>query len=96
MPKDEKKTEEKQTPLMKQYTSIKARYPDTILFFRMGDFFETFGPDAVTTAKVTGIVLTKRGNGSASEIELAGFGRPLRNPVRIDRSKDRFVVVKPV
>ncbi len=58
---------------MKQYNSIKAKYPETILFFRMGDFFETFGPDAVITAKVTGIVLTKRGNGSASEIELAGF-----------------------
>ncbi len=58
---------------MKQYNSIKAKYPETILFFRMGDFFETFGPDAITTSKVTGIVLTKRGNGSASEIELAGF-----------------------
>lgn len=63
----------KETPLMKQYYAIKAKYPETILFFRMGDFFETFGPDAITTAKVTGIVLTKRGNGSASEIELAGF-----------------------
>ncbi len=61
------------TPLMKQYHSIKAKYPETILFFRMGDFFETFGEDAITTSKVTGIVLTKRGNGSASEIELAGF-----------------------
>ncbi len=58
---------------MKQYNSIKAKYPETILFFRMGDFFETFGDDAVTTAKVTGIVLTKRGSGSASEIALAGF-----------------------
>ncbi len=67
------KTADKLTPLMKQYNSIKAKYPETILFFRMGDFFETFGPDAITTAKVTGIVLTKRGNGSASEIELAGF-----------------------
>ncbi|HET6511681.1 MAG TPA: DNA mismatch repair protein MutS, partial [Candidatus Kapabacteria bacterium] len=64
---------DKQTPLMKQYYSIKAKYPDTILFFRMGDFFETFGEDAITTAKVTGIILTKRGSGSASEIELAGF-----------------------
>src|SRR5579864_3193328 len=64
---------EKMTPLMKQYNSIKAKYPETILFFRMGDFFETFGEDAITTSKVTGIVLTKRGNGSASEIELAGF-----------------------
>ena len=58
---------------MKQYNSIKAKYPETVLFFRMGDFFETFGPDAVITSKVTGIVLTKRGNGSASEVELAGF-----------------------
>src|SRR4051812_926324 len=64
---------EKLTPLMKQYNSIKAKYPETVLFFRMGDFFETFGADAITTAKVTGIVLTKRGSGSASEIELAGF-----------------------
>ncbi len=73
MPKEAKKQEEKQTPLMKQYTSIKARYPDTILFFRMGDFFETFGEDAVITAKVTGITLTKRNNGAAGNIELAGF-----------------------
>ncbi len=64
---------DKQTPLMKQYFSIKEKYPETILFFRMGDFFETFGADAITTSKVTGIVLTKRGAGSASEIELAGF-----------------------
>ena len=69
----ETKTTDKMTPLMKQYHSIKAKYPETVLFFRMGDFFETFGEDAVTTSKVTGIVLTKRGNGSASEVELAGF-----------------------
>ncbi|MEP7233887.1 MAG: DNA mismatch repair protein MutS [Ignavibacteriota bacterium] len=73
MPKEPKSAEEKQTPLMKQYTSIKAKYPDTILFFRMGDFFETFGEDAITTAKVTGIALTKRNNGAAGNIELAGF-----------------------
>jgi DNA mismatch repair protein MutS len=73
MPKDPSKTEEKQTPLMKQYSSIKARYPDTVLFFRMGDFFETFGEDAVITAKVTGIALTKRNNGTAGHVELAGF-----------------------
>ena len=58
---------------MRQYTSIKAKYPDTILFFRMGDFFETFGEDAIITAKVTGIALTKRNNGTAGNIELAGF-----------------------
>src|SRR6266568_1944746 len=73
MPKEEKKTDEKQTPLMKQYSSIKARYPDTILFFRIGDFFETFGEHPIITAKVTGIALTKRTHGAAGNIELAGF-----------------------
>ena len=67
------KTGDKETPLMKQYNSIKAKYPDAILLFRVGDFYETFGEDAVKTAKVLGIVLTKRANGSASHIELAGF-----------------------
>lgn len=65
--------EVKETPLMKQYNSIKAKYPDAILLFRVGDFYETFGEDAVKTSKVVGIVLTKRANGSASHIELAGF-----------------------
>jgi DNA mismatch repair protein MutS len=63
----------KETPLMKQYNSIKAKYPDAILLFRVGDFYETFGEDAVKASKVLGIVLTKRANGSASHIELAGF-----------------------
>ncbi len=58
---------------MKQYNSIKAKYPDAILLFRVGDFYETFGEDAVKASKVLGIVLTKRANGSASHIELAGF-----------------------
>lgn len=58
---------------MKQYNRIKAKHPDTVLLFRVGDFYETFGADAVAAAKVLNIVLTKRGNGSASEIELAGF-----------------------
>ncbi len=58
---------------MKQYAQVKAKYPDTILLFRMGDFFETFEEDAKTTAKVLGITLTKRGNGAAGEIPLAGF-----------------------
>lgn len=68
-----KSTEVKETPLMKQYNSIKAKYPDAILLFRVGDFYETFGEDAVRASKVLGIVLTKRANGSASHIELAGF-----------------------
>jgi DNA mismatch repair protein MutS len=61
------------TPLMKQYNDIKSKYPDTILLFRVGDFYETFGQDAVLVSKILGIVLTKRGAGSTSEIELAGF-----------------------
>ena len=62
-----------ETPLMRQYRKIKEKYPDTILLFRMGDFFETFEDDAVTTSKVLGITLTKRSNGAASEVPLAGF-----------------------
>ncbi len=58
---------------MKQYAQVKARYPDAILLFRMGDFFETFDEDATITAKVLGITLTKRGNGAAGEVPLAGF-----------------------
>ncbi len=62
-----------ETPLMKQYNSIKAKYPDAILLFRVGDFYETFGEDAVKAAQILGIVLTKRKNGVAAFIELAGF-----------------------
>lgn len=58
---------------MKQYNSIKAKYPDAILLFRVGDFYETFGEDAKAAAKILGIVLTKRGSGSESETALAGF-----------------------
>jgi len=58
---------------MKQYNQIKAKYPDAILLFRVGDFYETFGKDAVKAAKILGILLTKRGAGSTSETELAGF-----------------------
>ncbi len=58
---------------MKQYNSIKAKYPDALLLFRVGDFYETFGNDAVKAAKILGIVQTKRGNGSESETALAGF-----------------------
>jgi DNA mismatch repair protein MutS len=58
---------------MQQYSQVKARYPETILLFRMGDFYETFEEDAKTTAAVLGITLTKRGNGAAGEIPLAGF-----------------------
>jgi DNA mismatch repair protein MutS len=61
------------TPLMKQYSSMKAKYPGTILLFRLGDFYETFEEDARVTSRVLGITLTKRGNGSANETPLAGF-----------------------
>ncbi len=63
----------KETPLMKQYNAIKQKYPGALLLFRVGDFYETFGEDAVKASKILGIVLTKRANGSASHIELAGF-----------------------
>ncbi len=61
-----------ETPLMQQYGSIKAKYPDALLLFRVGDFYETFGSDAVTASGVLGITLTKRNNGG-SDVELAGF-----------------------
>lgn len=62
-----------ETPLMKQYFSIKAKYPDALLLFRVGDFYETFGEDAIKTSGILGIVLTRRANGAASFVELAGF-----------------------
>ena len=71
--KDKKNNEQKKvTPLMKQYNSIKAKYPDAMLLFRVGDFYETFGEDAIKSSKVLGITLTKRSNGS-SNAALAGF-----------------------
>jgi DNA mismatch repair protein MutS len=66
------KSKTSETPLMKQYNSIKAKYPDALLLFRVGDFYETFGADAIKTSEILGIVLTARNNG-ASKIELAGF-----------------------
>jgi DNA mismatch repair protein MutS len=62
-----------ETPLMKQYNSIKAKHPDAILLFRVGDFYETFGDDAIKTSEILGITLTRRANGSAQFVELAGF-----------------------
>jgi DNA mismatch repair protein MutS len=62
-----------ETPLMKQYYAIKTKHPDAILLFRVGDFYETFGEDAIRTAEILGITLTRRANGSASFVELAGF-----------------------
>lgn len=63
----------KETPLMKQYNGIKNKYPDAMLLFRVGDFYETFGADAIKAAKILNITLTKRGAGSDSETALAGF-----------------------
>ncbi|WP_191963342.1 DNA mismatch repair protein MutS [Flavobacterium luteum] len=68
-----KEKEVKETPLMKQYNEIKRKYPDACLLFRVGDFYETFGEDAVRASKILGIVLTKRGAGSSTETALAGF-----------------------
>lgn len=62
-----------ETPLMQQHNAIKAKYPDAILLFRVGDFYETFGQDAINASAVLGITLTKRNNGNASSLELAGF-----------------------
>lgn len=67
------KIDTKETPLMQQYNHFKQKYPGALLLFRVGDFYETFGADAITTSKILGITLTKRHNGAASEIELAGF-----------------------
>jgi DNA mismatch repair protein MutS len=63
----------KVSPLMQQYNTIKAKYPDACLLFRVGDFYETFGEDAIRASRILGITLTKRGNGSESETALAGF-----------------------
>ena len=65
--------EAKETPLMKQYNRIKGKYPDALLLFRVGDFYETFGEDAIKASNILDIILTKRGAGSTSETELAGF-----------------------
>ncbi|MDR0206877.1 MAG: DNA mismatch repair protein MutS [Bacteroidales bacterium] len=62
-----------ETPLMKQYNQFKAKHPDAILLFRVGDFYETFGEDAIKASQVLGIVLTRRANGAAQFVELAGF-----------------------
>jgi DNA mismatch repair protein MutS len=74
-PKDSALKEEQliDTPLMKQYTAIKLKHPDAILLFRVGDFYETFGADAVKASEILGITLTRRANGAASFVELAGF-----------------------
>ena len=73
MAKKEKSKAVKQTPLMAQYNNIKQQYPGAILLFRVGDFYETFGEDAIKASQILGIVLTKRGNGRESETALAGF-----------------------
>ncbi|GAB4407083.1 MAG: DNA mismatch repair protein MutS [Microscillaceae bacterium] len=67
------KKDPQETPMMKQYNRFKAQYPGALLLFRVGDFYETFGEDAITASKILGITLTKRHNGAASETELAGF-----------------------
>ena len=61
------------TPVMKQFIDIKTKYKDAIVLFRMGDFYETFLEDAIITSKILGIVLTKRANGQAADVDVAGF-----------------------
>ena len=73
MTKETKPKKKKETPLMDQYNRFKATYPDAILLFRVGDFYETFGEDAIKASSILGITLTRRANGSASHVELAGF-----------------------
>ena len=73
MAKEIKIKEVAETPLMKQYNQIKSKHPDAMLLFRVGDFYETFGEDAIKASKILGITLTKRKNGAAAYIELAGF-----------------------
>ena len=73
MTKETKPKKKKETPLMDQYNRFKATYPDAILLFRVGDFYETFGEDAIKASGILGITLTRRANGSASHVELAGF-----------------------
>lgn len=73
MAKKGTKQKSAETPLMKQYNQIKAKYPDALLLFRVGDFYETFGEDAIKASNILNIILTKRGKDSPSEIELAGF-----------------------
>ncbi len=65
--------EEKVTPLMRQYYAMKQRHPDAVLLFRVGDFYETYGDDAVRSSSILGITLTKRSNGAAADVEMAGF-----------------------
>ena len=72
-PKAEKKSSLTQTPLMQQYQEMKKKHPDAILLFRIGDFYEIFGEDAVKASEILGITLTRRANGSDKYIELAGF-----------------------
>lgn len=67
------KTKIEETPMMQQHRAIKQKYPDAILLFRVGDFYETFGQDAVVASQVLGITLTKRNNGAAASLDLAGF-----------------------
>ncbi|MDL2231232.1 DNA mismatch repair protein MutS [Porphyromonadaceae bacterium OttesenSCG-928-L07] len=67
------KKDYEETPLMKQYSEMKVKYPDAIMLFRMGDFYETFGSDAIIASKILGITLTKRSHGSPGDVELAGF-----------------------
>jgi DNA mismatch repair protein MutS len=62
-----------QTPMMKQFLTLKGKYPDAVMLFRCGDFYETYSTDAITAAEILGITLTKRANGKGKTVEMAGF-----------------------
>ena len=70
---EEQEQKSGKTELMRQYERVKAEHPDAIVLFRMGDFYETFGTDAIETSAILGITLTRRANGGAATVELAGF-----------------------
>ena len=71
-----------ETPLMKQYIEMKRKHPDAILLFRVGDFYETFSDDALAASEILGITLTRRANGAAAYVELAGFPHSSKTPRR--------------
>src|SRR5690554_4670571 len=85
---------DKETPLMKQYNAIKSKYPGALLLFRVGDFYETFGEDAIKASKILDIVLTKRSNGAASHIALAGFPHHSLDTYlpKLDRAGNRVAI----
>ena len=80
-----------ETPLMKQYIEMKHKHPDAILLFRVGDFYETFSEDAIAASEILGITLTRRANGAAQYVELAGFPHHASTPICLNWSEPESV-----